>query len=269
VTPRGTPTLRAVARRVPVLAPVWRAARKRLLLRRGVGRLDYRGTKITIRTDTERIVRLRLHPVAKEPWTVSWIERNLRARDVLYDVGANVGAYSLIAAAFSRGLARVVAFEPGYANYTALCDNVLLNGLAESITPLPVVLGETTRLGTFSYPDTAAGAALQELDAEAGGVYRQPVLVHALDDLLERFALPPPTLIKLDVDGAEAAVLRGARRTLERPELRSLVVEVADEATADVTALLDGAGFGLAERFTQRAGQPLPEIWYGVFERRR
>jgi FkbM family methyltransferase len=234
-----------------------------------VARLDYPGAPVRVRVHTDRIVHSRLHPNAKEPWTVSWLERNLGAGDVLYDVGANVGAYALIAAAFSRGVAHVVAFEPGYANYSALCDNVLLNGFADSITPLPVVLGETTRLGTFSYSETVAGAALQELDAPGAAVYKQPVLVHALDDLLEWFALPQPTLIKLDVDGAEAAVLRGARRTLERPQLRSLVVEVANEVTDDVTAALDGAGFRLAQRITQRLGEPLPGIWYGVFDRDR
>src|ERR671932_123659 len=58
----------------------------------------------------------RLRPVAKEPWTVRWLERSLRDGDVLYDVGANVGAYSLIAAALG---AQVVAIEPAYANYAA------------------------------------------------------------------------------------------------------------------------------------------------------
>ena len=78
--------------------------------------------------------------------------------------------------------------------------------------------------------------------------------------------MPAPTLVKLDVDGAEAAVLAGAQRTLERAELRSLIVEVE---TANTDAVLQAlAAFELVERFDARDGVALPGVWYGVFERR-
>jgi FkbM family methyltransferase len=183
---------------------------------------------------------------------------------VLYDVGANVGAYALIAATLR---ARVVAFEPGYASYAALCDNVVLNGLEDAVTPLPVVLGERAGLATLDYGGIDAGARTFSAGTSLNVAYRQPVLVHRLDDLVEQLGLPPPTLVKLDVDGAEAAVLSGGARTIARSELRSLLVEVERERADDVVPRLEQAGLALRERIDERDGEQLRHVWYGIFDR--
>lgn len=256
------PRIRDVARSVPGLSRVFWGTRRELLLRRGHAPIDFPGVRL--RVTTREIVEKRLHPRAKEPWTVAWLERNVRDGDVVYDIGANVGGYALIAARLAD--AKVVAFEPAYANYQSLCDNVVLNGLGERITPLPVVLGERTELAALASDDAAAGATHSvAMNADRG--YRQPVLGYALDELIATFGLPRPTLVKLDVDGFEAAVLAGARGTLGGSQLRSVLVEVDEEQTDAVRTQLGGAGFTLAERFDERDGQPLPGIWYGVFER--
>lgn len=259
--------LRQLARSIPGLRTAHRFVLARLLLGRGVAELDYPGARIRIRTNTKAIVHSRIRPVAKEPWTVAWIESNLRNGDVLYDIGANIGAYSLIAAKAGPKDVTIVAIEPGYANYATLCENIILNGLGEAVTALPVVLSEQNRLGFFSYADVTAGAALHSLDGEESFAYRQPVLVYSLDSLIGMFSLPAPTLIKLDVDGSEADVLAGARETLRRPELRSLVVEVEAAATDVVVSELVSAGFVLSGRIDDRFGEPLPGIWYGIFDR--
>lgn len=251
---------------MPGASLLYHAALRWYLRRRGVARLDYAGADITIGATSTEILHLRLRPVAKEPWTVDWIEQNFGAGDVLYDVGANVGVYSLIASKVAGGRGTVVAVEPGYANFAALCDNLQLNRSTEDVLPLPLVLGERSRLGNLAYRDTSAGAAIHVLDG-AKGAYRQPVLVFALDDLIDRFELPVPTLVKLDVDGSEGAVLAGARQTLLRPRLRSVLVEVETAQTDAVCAALGSAGFDLSQRIDDRYGEPLPDVWYGIFTR--
>jgi len=232
-----------------------------------IGRLDYGGAEIMIGVTSRAEILSRLRPVAKEPWTVEWIERNVKASDVLYDIGANVGAYSLIAAALGRS-ARVVAVEPAYASYAALCDNVLLNGAQDIIVPLPVLLGARTGLVTLGYRDVAAGAAEHLVGAEGAAAYRQPTLAYRLDDLVEHLGLPAPTLAKIDVDGAEAAVLAGAPQTLARAELRSVLVEVERSGGDAIVAALERAGLELVDRVDERAGERLAHVWYGTFERR-
>lgn len=258
--------IRALGRRFPVLVRLNFELTKWIALRRGVSELDYPGAAIKMRADSEEIIHLRLRPVAKEPWTVEWIEQNFRDGDVLYDIGANVGSYALIAAKRAQGRATVVAVEPGYASFAALCDNIVLNGLGAGVLPLPVVLGEETRLEDFSYRDTSAGAAMQNVSTERAA-YLQPSLAFGLDALIEQFDLPRPTLIKLDVDGAEGSVLAGARRTLAEPGLRSLVIEVENAQTERVLAETEAAGLRLARRIDDRYGEPLPDLWYGIFER--
>jgi FkbM family methyltransferase len=265
--PRTRGPLHRVVRRIPGVQAAYRELRIQRALRRGLVTLDYPNAAIRMHATTRSIARLRLDPTAKEPWTVAWIESNLRQDDVLWDVGANVGAYALIAAAIQPE-ARVVAVEPGYANYAALCENVVLNGVESSVLPVPAALAESSRSGTLALSRVEPGAAIHALDAPGPAAYAQPVLVHALDDLVELHGLPPPTLLKVDVDGSEARVLAGATAALRRPELRSAIVEVEAESGESVVHALVEAGFSLVERIEERDGVPLPGVWYGVFERR-
>jgi FkbM family methyltransferase len=229
--------------------------------------LDYPGADLVVDARTKG-ARKRAKAAHKEPWTVAWIE-SLPAGDVLYDVGANVGAYALIAARRPQGALRVVAFEPGYANFATLCTNLVLNGAGEEVMPFPVTLGAETALGTFRYSDVSPGAALHAggIDVAIESVFTQPVLVHRLDDLVERFALPAPNHLKLDVDGAEVAVLHGAARTLAAPELRSVMVELSEGEDAAADALLAAAGLRRTQRH-QRGPDGTPvRWWYALYER--
>jgi FkbM family methyltransferase len=212
------------------------------------GRLDYQGAEIRMVLGSPWEI-YRLRSCAKEPETVGWLERELQPTDCLYDIGANVGAYSLVAFAVSHGHAAILAFEPGFGTYAALCRNVEINHAEGSITPLPFALGDVNGLSTFGYSDTAPGAARHvwgdgsDDDSQTVLALRSPTMT--LDYLVEALKLPQPNLIKLDVDGPELQVLSGAGRTLSNPRLRSCLVELDDalESSARARALLEAAGF--------------------------
>ncbi len=226
-----------------------------------IGRLDYEGAEILVGVPSRAVFTSRLRPAAKEPWTVAWLDRSVRAGDVLWDVGANIGAYSLIAASLGREAAGIVAVEPAFANYAALCENVVLNSCQGAVLPLPVLLGDSTGLVTLGVAE--AGAAEHEVGG--GGL---PTLSYRLDDLVSALGVSAPTLLKIDVDGSEPAVLGGAEDALVRPELRSVLVEI-DRAGGDaVVETLGAAGLELVERVDERSGERLQNVWYGVFERR-
>lgn len=209
--------------------------------------LDYEGAEIRLAAST-KLARKRRTAATKEPFTVEWIE-SLPPGEVLHDVGANVGAYSLIAARRPQGPLRVVAFEPGYATFAALCTNIVANDTADLITPLPVTLGESTRLATFSYTDLSAGAASHGggIPAQAPVAYEQPVLMYALDDLMSGFQLPACQHLKIDVDGAELAVMRGATGLLGG--VKSLMVELHDAEAPAAIDLLARHGLHEQERW--------------------
>jgi FkbM family methyltransferase len=232
-----------------------------------IGRLDYERAEIIVGVTSRSELLSRLRPCAKEPWTVRWLEERLRDGDVLYDVGANVGAYSLIAAAIAGPGTRVFAFEPGYASYAALCDNVRLNRAEAVVVPLPILLGERTGLVTLGYRDVAPGAAEHSLDPEAPAAHRQEVLGYRLDDLVGLLGLPEPSLLKIDVDGAEAAVLAGAAQTLAGAGVRSVLVELERDGAEAAVEALGQAGLKLVDRIDRRGEEELPRILYGIFER--
>jgi FkbM family methyltransferase len=190
---------------------------------------------------------------------------------VLYDIGANVGAYSLVAAKKPGGGARVFAFEPSYATVAALSANIVLNGVTEQVTPMPVALSNTDAMTVFGLRALEAGSARHTLGGgpsdEGPTLYQQPVMTLRLDTLIERFGLPQPNHIKLDVDGGELAVLEGAAHALASPALRSMLVEVSTSLSGAVAEILERHGLRLDSKVNvkNKAGEYL--VWYGLFTR--
>jgi len=222
--------------------------------------LDWLGGEIRLARASGK----RTKATEKEPFTVAWIEAELRPGEVLYDVGANAGAYSLIAAT-AVPEARVVAFEPSFATFALLCENIHLNGLGGRIVPIPVPLGASTALETFRYASTEPGESSHNPSDPGLVVFEQTMLVHSLDDLVERFELPAPNHLKLDVDGAELDVLRGAVGVLASQALRTIMVELAPGDTT-VEAFLEEHGLTLRRRYEkEQAGM----VAYGLFARGR
>ncbi len=231
--------------------------------------LDYAPVQIRMLATSDAERKWRVHSCRKEPWTVEWLEQYIRAGAVLYDIGANVGTFTLIAA-MRTPTATVVAFEPGYASFAHLCDNLLFNNVADAFIPVPMPLWSRTGMMRLKYRSTEAGQsrhAIRERGltrGRSGARYLQPVFAYRLDDLVKQFDLPAPTHVKLDVDGAEVEVLTGAAETLATPGLESLLVEYEEELAEQVKALLAAAGFGLAKQIERhKAGAPL----YAEFRR--
>jgi FkbM family methyltransferase len=165
----------------------------------------------------------------KEPWTLDWIA-GFEADEVLVDCGANVGMYTIWAAATRR--ARVYAFEPEAQNYATLNRNVRLNDLADRVTAYCIGLSDQSGLSTLYLSDVRIGASCHALGEPLDfqhqplhTVFRQGSIAASLDDLVERGAIPVPQHIKIDVDGFEPKVIAGARRTLANTAVRSLLVE--------------------------------------------
>lgn len=162
-----------------------------------------------------------------EPGLWRWMA-GFRPDDVLLDVGANVGIYT-IAAAGLFGV-RVAALEPYGPNLAMLRRNVALNRLAERVTVLPIAATDVERRGRLYHEGGEAGAASQHFESAEDGADGSESFDRVegvpVDTLVERGTIPFPTRIKIDVDGNEWAVIEGMTRTLADPRLHSVRLEV-------------------------------------------
>ena len=188
----------------------------------------------------------------KQPEVPIWID-TFSPGDVLWDVGANVGTYSLYAA--SREGVQVLAFEPEASNYFVLTRNVALNGMWDRIKTYCMALSDETSLSELSLFHTAIGGSKHAFgDPEESWeeddpiVFQQGMIGFSIDGLIEQFGCPVPNHIKIDVDGIEEKIIAGARKTLRNPKLQSILLELQahkpEEADAMKADLVD-AGFSL------------------------
>ncbi len=137
-----------------------------------------------------------------------------REGGVLLDVGANTGLYSLIATAAHPG-ARAIAFEPVPAIQALLRANIDLNGRADRVAVDDAAVGEATGRATLHLPPaqldgTIETSASLEPDFKEEIAERLEVRTSTLNDAWAAHGSPPVTMVKIDVEGSEARVLRGA-----------------------------------------------------------
>lgn len=156
----------------------------------------------------------RLHEFAE----MGFVLHALREDDLFVDVGANIGAYSILAASLPG--TRCMAFEPASDTYELLVENVLLNGYESRVTTHRMAIGEedgevslTASLDTVNHVVSAADA----------GAARESVPLRRLDDVLGD---QQPTVIKIDVEGYETPVIKGAVKTLRGDALLAVVLEM-------------------------------------------
>lgn len=202
----------------------------------------------------------------EEPETVRWLD-SIPSDGCLWDVGANVGLYSIYAAKFRK--CRVYAFEPESQNFALLVENIALNQVAENCEPACLAISEKTGLGSlhvryvtkggaynlFDSPDldlTKSKDLPESIRAVMPGDARAPMLRQmvygvALDDLLFQDKLQTPTHLKIDVDGLEPWIVQGADKLLESKQLRTILIEINKKSPRDMAVpdLLAGKGFQL------------------------
>ena len=188
--------------------------------------------KVNFVTANKRTFNRYKYLYSKEPYTIKWLTQ-LTEDDCLWDVGANIGIYSVFAAVCQN--CKVVAVEPGAGNYYLLNENIRVNDLQHRVSALPFALASETKIGPLFMHSTRPGDAINQITGtvdDRGNTFtpamEQQVLMVTGLELVERFGIPFPTAIKIDVDGAEVPVLEGLKPLLGNPQLQRVTIEVND-----------------------------------------
>lgn len=186
---------------------------------------------------------------SKEPDTIEWINK-FTSNSVFYDIGANVGMYSIYASVQKK--CKVFAFEVSPPNLECLYQNIAKNRI-DDLTVIPIGLASKTKLTTLflTRNNFTWGGAHNSLDqnVDQKGLELSDTLTVltagiALDDAIKFLKLPQPKYLKMDVDGMELPILKGAIKTLTR--CKSILVEVDlqnTEVANQIPKLLKKLGF--------------------------
>jgi FkbM family methyltransferase len=140
--------------------------------------------------------------------------------DTVLDVGANIGAYTLLFAQWVGRAGRVVAFEPTPAAVAGLRHQLRLNGLADRVDVVESAVADVVGTASFAADRVSGSNAL--IAAGRAGDHAITVRTTSLDAFCEAHGLRPQ-VIKIDVEGTEMEVLRGARRTLSVPGVQTFL----------------------------------------------
>lgn len=163
------------------------------------------------------------------------VRAGLAAGDVFFDIGANAGFYTLLAARIVGSTGRVFAFEPLPENVDLLKQHLALNALG-NVAIHATAITDTSGRARFARSSSRFTAHL-----EGRGEFE--VSTDALDSLVESGAIPPPTLIKMDIEGGEARALAGARRTLMNCGPALILATHGEAILAECRRLLEGCGY--------------------------
>ena len=159
--------------------------------------------------------------LSKEPETINWIN-GFDKTTVFFDIGANIGIYSLYSAIVKQNL--VYAFEPHAASYKNLLESINLNKL-QNCNAHCIAMGDKLALGSIDVKNMHEGVANNIVGKK--GEFYHGCTEFSLNFLVSKKMLPQPDHIKIDVDGYEDKVIEGSMEVLRNT--KSILLEISNK----------------------------------------
>ncbi len=176
--------------------------------------VEFENQRLIFRTGNGRLLWRAKSLLTEEPLMISWI-KSMQSSDVVLDVGANVGMYTV---PIAKKVRTVYACELDPLNIAILKENLFLNSVSQNVVVLPFACGDSAKIVNVKFRDLAYGDALQLIE---GGdpqntrfgdrTHSAKVIQFSLDDIFAKLDLPRPNKMKIDVDGNELTVLQGMK----------------------------------------------------------
>ncbi len=198
--------------------------------------------KLTFRTGNGRLLWRAKSLLTEEPLMITWI-KTMQSNDVVLDVGANVGIYTI---PIAKKVQTVYACELDPLNIAILKENMFLNAVTENIVVLPFACGDSAKIVDVKFRDLAYGDALQLIEGGDPQNTRLGQRTHSakavqfsLDDIFIKLDLSRPNKIKIDVDGNELTVLQGMKDLIRSANEVYFEDSLSDSCRVVVAFLLD------------------------------
>lgn len=228
--------------------------------------VSFNGKNIYFQTQNRREKNRIKSFARKEPGTLEWIQ-GFKKGEVFYDIGANIGIYSLPAASMVGKSGKVYAFEPHIFSFNKLVENIVLNDFGNTIEACSTPLTENLETAHFNYTTLESGSTGSQLghtktfdDNQFTPVFKELKLGVSIDILIENYNWQVPDHIKIDVDGNEANIIKGMKNLLSGKFLKkpiSIQIEVNPAEHASTIELMTNANYAQASCHFTATGQRL------------
>ncbi len=202
--------------------------------------------KIIFFTPNE-IIDWRVHTLfSKEPDTIEWIDKFKGEKIVFWDIGANIGLYSIYAAIKHKEI-EIISFEPSVNNLRVLSRNIYKNKLTNSIKIFQLALSEKENIfSNMNENEFIEGWSMSSfgdnINFEGGNFlpeHNYKIFGTNINYLLNNKILPFPNYIKIDVDGIEHKILNGANKHLSDTKIKSILVELNEDYPNQYNSVLN------------------------------
>ena len=203
--------------------------------------------------------------LTKEPETITWLD-TMTSSDVLWDVGACVGTYSIYAAVMNE--CKVVSFEPSANNFQMLQKNIFINEMHENIVAFPLALGTKFKYDLLLYNqpykigsssnDVLTSKYTTHKKRKSGGC-----IVDSINNLVNR-GIEYPTYLKIDVDGIENDIIKGATKVI--PNLKSILIELYSDKKEDLKTIKKIESLGRVAELLLGEVSSMKTLSYGTHE---
>ena len=205
----------------------------------------------------------------KEPEMLEWIEEY--GGGVFFDIGANIGIYSLFYAQVKEG--NVYSFEPSVFNLEGLAKNIYYNKIEDKVVLVPIAISNSNTIQTFNMSSIEHGGAMSNLGKDIydqSGKLLEKIFKYQLTsikpiDFLKVMNLKKPNHIKIDVDGIEYMILSGLEEIFD--DVKSILIEVDrnfKDEMAKIKNLLQKNNFILQKNFKNNlkiSSSQFNQIW--------
>lgn len=179
-------------------------------------------------------------------WDVYHVEKLLRPGDVIFDVGANYGYYSIALATRLQKACEVHAFEPNLPAYQQLVKHIEMNNLTDVITTHRVALSDAEGTGSMvGRPDNSGAASVQPGEGD--------IVLTTLDAFTQAKGINRIDFMKIDIEGFEERLLRGGGDTISRfnpiifIEIQPTTLLREGSSVERVVEMLQGFGYRLLQ----------------------